>query len=103
MLRTLTILLLLAATGTRAQQLYFPPNTGTTWDTLSPASLGWCTDSIPPLYDFLEQSNSKAFLVLKDGRMVLEKYFGTFTQDSLWYWASAGKSLTAFLVGKARE
>ena len=35
MLRTLTILLLLAATGTRAQQLYFPPNTGTTWDTLS--------------------------------------------------------------------
>lgn len=47
--------------------------------------------------------NSKAFLVLKDGRIVIEHYFGTFTQDSLWYWASAGKSLTAFLVGKAQE
>ncbi|MGE5682868.1 MAG: serine hydrolase, partial [Bacillota bacterium] len=25
------------------------------------------------------------------------------TQDSLWYWASAGKTLTAFLIGKAQE
>ncbi|MCB0795040.1 MAG: beta-lactamase family protein, partial [Flavobacteriales bacterium] len=90
------------ASDTSAQVTYFPPAFGT-WDTLSPASLGWCTDSIPQLYDFLDQSNSKAFLVLKDGRIVLEKYFDTFTQDSLWYWASAGKSLTAFLVGKARE
>ena len=85
-----------------AQSIYYPPNVGT-WDTLSPASLGWCTDSIAPLLDFLDQSNTKAFLVLKDGRIVIEEYFGTFTQDSLWYWASAGKSVTAFLVGKAQE
>lgn len=34
---------------------------------------------------------------------MLEKYFGTFTADSVWYWASAGKTLTSFLVGKANE
>jgi CubicO group peptidase (beta-lactamase class C family) len=45
----------------------------------------------------------KGFIVLKDGKIVLEKYFGNFTQDSSWYWASAGKSLTAFAVGIAQQ
>lgn len=35
--------------------------------------------------------------------MAVEKYFGTFTKDSLWYWASAGKTLTAYTVGIAQE
>jgi hypothetical protein len=73
------------------------------WDTVSPSSLGWCLNEIGPLYDYLTQENTKGFIVLKDGRIVLEKYFGTFTRDSLWYWASAGKTITSFLVGKAQE
>jgi CubicO group peptidase (beta-lactamase class C family) len=55
------------------------------------------------LYDFLETENTKGFIVLKNGRIALEKYFGTFTSDSIWYWASAGKTVTAFLAGKAQE
>ena len=51
----------------------------------------------------MELQNSKAFIVLKDGKIVLEKYFGSFTKDSVWYWASAGKTMTGFLVGKAQE
>lgn len=86
-----------------AQNSYFPPTFGSTWDTLSPQSLGWCPEKIQPLYDYLGSINSKAFIVLKDGKIVIEKYFGTFTKDSLWYWASAGKTLTAYLVGKAQE
>jgi CubicO group peptidase (beta-lactamase class C family) len=86
-----------------AQNLYFPPLTGNTWETVSPSSLGWCEDKIPALYSFLEGENTKAFIVLKDGKIVMEKYFGTFTQDSLWYWASAGKSLTSVLVGIAQK
>jgi CubicO group peptidase (beta-lactamase class C family) len=86
-----------------AQSFYFPPLVGNTWDTISPASLGWCTNRIDSLYNYLGQQNSKAFIVLKDGKIVLEKYFGTFTQDSLWYWASAGKTITSFLIGKAQE
>ncbi|QQR87735.1 MAG: serine hydrolase [Flavobacteriales bacterium] len=95
--------ILLVPARTAAQGMYFPPLTGTAWDTLSPASLGWCQHRIDSLYAFLEQKNTKGFAVLKDGRLVLEKYFGTFTQDSLWYWASAGKTLTAFMVGQAQE
>lgn len=87
-----------------SQSLYFPPLAqNQPWDTLSPASLGWCMNYVDSLYDFLDQNNTKGFLLLKDGKIVLEKYFGTFTVDSLWYWASAGKTITAFLTGKAQE
>ncbi len=89
---------------TKAQSLYFPPLSSTApWDTISPSSLGWCLNEIDTLYDYLQQQDTKGFIVLKDGKIVLEKYFGTFTKDSLWYWASAGKTITSFLVGKAKE
>ncbi len=42
-------------------------------------------------------------MVIKDGKIVLEKYFDSFTKDSIWFWASAGKSLTSVLVGIAQE
>lgn len=91
-------------TTSKAQNLYFPPLSNTAdWDTIAPAALGWCLNEIDTLYDYLEQQDTKGFIVLKDGKIVLEKYFGTFTKDSLWYWASAGKTITAFLVGKAQE
>ncbi len=97
-------MLLFHLKSAKAQSIYFPPiNNTATWDTLSPNSLNWCTNQIPNLYSYLQSQDSKAFLVLKDGKIVLEKYFGTFTKDSLWYWASAGKSLTSVLVGKAIE
>jgi CubicO group peptidase (beta-lactamase class C family) len=84
-------------------QIYFPPTTGNTWETITPAELGWCEDQIPQLLTFLESNNTKAFIVLKNGKIVIENYFGTFTQDSLWYWASAGKTLTSYLVGIAQQ
>ncbi len=99
---TLTLLLFFAFFEIQSQSLYFPPLAGTAWETLPPDSLGWCDEQIEDLYAFLEDNGTKAFLVLKDGRMVLEKYFGTFSQDSLWYWASAGKTATAVLVGIAQ-
>ncbi|WP_341903396.1 serine hydrolase [Fluviicola taffensis] len=84
-------------------QTYFPPLTGTTWSTTDPATLGWCQDSINKLYDWLEDGDSDAFLLLKDGKIVLEKYFGTFTVDSFHVWNSAGKTLTAYAVGIAQN
>ncbi len=83
--------------------LYFPPLLGSTWQMIPPSTLGFCPDRIDSLYQYLETTNTKSFILLKDGKIVLERYFGTFTQDSLWYWASAGKSLTAFLVGQAQD
>lgn len=86
-----------------AQPLYFPPLAGNTWESVSPASLGWCTNRLDSLFQFLDSRDTKAFLILKDGRIAVERYFGQFTRDSLWYWASAGKTLTAFLIGQAQE
>ena len=99
-----TLLLLLIVANVFAKgQIYFPPTTGNTWQTTTPAELGWCEDQIPELLTFLESNNTKAFIVLKNGKIVIENYFGTFTQDSLWYWASAGKTLTSYLVGIAQQ
>lgn len=84
------------------QTVYFPPLTGTEWQKKDPKDLGWCPDRIQDLENFLATRDTKGYIVLKDGQIVLEKYFGTFTKDSLWYWASAGKTMTAFLVGIAQ-
>ena len=99
---TLLLLLVVASVFARGQ-IYFPPTVGNTWATTTPAELGWCEDQIPELLTFLESNNTKAFIVLKNGKIVIENYFGTFTQDSLWYWASAGKTLTSYLVGIAQQ
>jgi CubicO group peptidase (beta-lactamase class C family) len=93
-----------------ADKIYFPPIGSTEWATTAPESLGWNTAGIQPLYDFLQAQDSRAFIVLKNGKIVLEKYFGrnltntgAFNQSSQWYWASAGKTLTGFIVGKAQQ
>ncbi len=95
--------LILISVSSISQSTYFPPTTGNTWDTLSPSRLNWCPQRIDSLYSFLQKTNTKGFIVLKDGKVVLEKYFGTFNADSFYYWASAGKSLTATLTGIAQE
>lgn len=103
-LKITILVLLISPLRAKSQSLYFPPlNPVLAWDTVSPTGMGWCTAYIDSLYNFLEQENTKAFIVLKDGKIALEKYFGTFSSDSLWYWASAGKTLTSFLTGKAQE
>jgi CubicO group peptidase (beta-lactamase class C family) len=87
----------------KAQTIYFPPLTGSSWDTIAPQTLGYCQPKIDSLYNFLEQNNSKAFILLKDGKIVLEKYFGTHTATTPWQWASAGKTITSFMTGIAQQ
>lgn len=97
-----TLILTVTING-KGQSLYFPPLVGNTWDTISPASLGWCANYLDTLDNLLAQKNTKAIIILKDGKIAHETYFGTFTVDSNWYWASAGKTLTGFCVGLAQE
>ncbi len=99
----LCFLIAIAGFSLKAQELYFPPANGGEWDTLSPATLNWCPEKVDALYDFLEAEETFAFLVLKNGRIVLEKYFGETTAESSWLWFSAGKSLRAVLVGVAQQ
>ena len=102
----LVILGLLAVRPGAAQApapLYFPPPTGTAWATSTPASLGWCQPQLDSLLAYAGRKGSKSLLILKDGRLVVERYYGTYNADSVHYWASAGKSLTATLVGLAQQ
>lgn len=91
------------------EEIYFPPVASGTWETISPASLGWNETKIAELDAFLTTTSTRALIVLKDGKIAIEKYSGKqlvntsldFTQNSNWYWASAGKTLTSGLVGIA--
>lgn len=85
------------------ENLYFPPLTGTLWETKTLNSLGWNENNIEPLLDYLEEKNTKGFIVLHKGKIVIEEYFNNHTVDSNWYWASAGKTLTSLTVGIAQE
>ena len=78
-------------------ELYFPPIHSNDWEALSIAEVGWNANAEQPLYDFLEANDTDAFIILKDGKIVVEKYFGTFGQSSIHSWNSAAKTLTAFI------
>ncbi|MEM7122659.1 MAG: serine hydrolase [Pseudomonadota bacterium] len=47
----------------------------------------------------LEAENTDGFLVIKDGAIVYERYFGDFTEHSHHLWASSTKSLVSMAVG----
>ena len=83
--------------------LYFPPLNGTDWDTVDLEDLNWNADAEAELYDFLNTNGTRAFIVLKDGKIALEEYFGDHTENTPWYWASAGKTLTSFTTGIALQ
>lgn len=87
----------------KAQSLYFPPSFSLTWDTIQPSTLGWCQSKVDTLTNYVGNTNAKAFILLKNGKIVIEKYYGTFTVDSMWFWASAGKSLAAVMIGRAEQ
>ena len=90
--------------------LYFPPSNSNEWQSTSLNELNWNTSKLDELLTYLETNNTRAFIILKNGKIVIEKYFGNnilgtapFDKNTQWYWASAGKSLTATLVGIAQQ
>ncbi|MGJ8684442.1 MAG: serine hydrolase domain-containing protein [Nonlabens sp.] len=109
---SLTILTACSSTDddtTAAVEMYFPPITGNTWETTNPTSLEWDELRVTDLKNFLEQNETRAFIVLVDGKIVIEEYWNDdlagqpFDMNSNWYWASAGKSLAATVIGIAQE
>lgn len=85
------------------EALYFPPLTSDTWETTSISELGWNDSQLQPLLDYLEEKNSKSFIMLHKGKIVVEAYFNGHSATTPWYWASAGKTLTTALTGIAQE
>lgn len=89
--------------STTTENLYFPPLTGTNWETKSITDLGWKQEAVQPLLDYLELKHSKSFMILVNGRIVMENYFNGHSATTNWYWASAGKTLTSTLSGIAEQ
>jgi CubicO group peptidase (beta-lactamase class C family) len=83
--------------------IYFPPLTTDSWDSKSINELNWDETQLQPLLDYLENKNSKSFMILHDGKIVVEAYFNGHTNTTPWYWASAGKTLTTAITGIAEE
>ena len=51
----------------------------------------------------MDTTRTKAFIILHKGKIVVEEYFNDHAADKNWYWASAGKTLTASLLGIAQK
>lgn len=87
----------------KGEPMYFPSNSGTDWETKTAASLAWNVSAIQPLKDYLLAKNTKSFMILVNGRIVMEEYFDGHTISSTWQWNSAGKTLTTATVGIAQQ
>ena len=66
--------------------------------------LGWCEENVDTLLNYINANDSKAFIVLeRRSRIVIEWYADDFEQGDNWYWASAGKTVSAYLTGIAEQ
>ncbi len=104
-------LFLLFPLGLSAQSSpYFPPIDSEEWSKKDLNSLGWDDRELAQFLEWLPSQGTRSFMILKDGEIVVEEYWGAkltglgnMDKDALWYWASAGKTLTASLIGIAED
>ncbi|RVU90544.1 serine hydrolase [Flavobacterium columnare] len=85
------------------EKMYFPPTLSSDWETLSMSNLNWNTLYLESLKTYLKDSNTKSFMILVNGRIVIEEYFNGHSVNQIWQWNSAGKTLTSALTGIAQQ
>lgn len=83
--------------------MYFPSNSSSEWATTSISTLGWNTNAINDLKNYLAQKNTKSFMILVNGRIVMEEYFNGHSSSAQWEWNSAGKTLVSSTTGIAQQ
>ncbi len=83
--------------------VYFPPIDSDEWQTTSPQDLEWNLTELENLKQFLIEENSKSFMVLHNGKIVVEEYFNGHSPSSTWRWNSAGKTLVTAITGIAQQ
>ena len=86
-------------------EMYFPENNDSQWENIDPTDVfrAWDEDVETALVQFLEDRNTKSFMILHNGYIVSEHYFHGHDKDSEWNWESAGKALTSMMVGIAQQ
>ncbi|AWI27233.1 serine hydrolase domain-containing protein [Flavobacterium pallidum] len=85
------------------QTMYFPSIGSETWETESFSRLNWNENAKQSLVDYLETKHTKGFMILVNGRIIMENYFNGHSATTPWYWASAGKTLTSTVTGIAAQ
>ncbi len=86
-----------------AGQLYFPPSASGQWETVRPAEVGWHAKRLDDALSFAGGKHSTGLIVLRDGRILAERYWGTGGAHTVRDIASAQKSVVSVLVGIAQQ
>lgn len=82
---------------------YYPPIGSDTWETISASDLGWDVTKLNEAIAYAQGKNTFGLIILYKGRIVTENYWNGWNRDTKYPIASAGKSVTAFLVGLAQQ
>ena len=56
------------------EDIYFPSLNSGPWETKTLAELNWNEAQLQPLLDYLDQKNTKIFMILHEGQIVVEAY-----------------------------
>ena len=88
---------------TPPESYYYPPLTGSAWDTKTAASIGWDESLLQQAFDYAGTKNTFGLIVLQHGKIVKEQYWNSWTKDTRYYIASAGKSVVALIAGIAQQ
>lgn len=82
---------------------YYPPLTGSEWQTKTAASIGWNETKLQDAFDYAGTKNTYGLIVLQHGKIVKEQYWNGWNTNTTYFIASAGKSVVAFLSGIAQK
>ena len=85
------------------QAMYFPATTDTIWSRFTFEDLGWDRNDLVDLRQYLMQTHTKSFMILVNGKIVMEDYYNGHHQNDTWPWNSAGKTLVSAITGIAQE
>ncbi|OWP87564.1 serine hydrolase [Flavobacterium covae] len=89
--------------NTTTEEMYFPPNSLGTWETKNKSDLNWNSAAFETLKMYLKETNTKSFMILVNGRIVVEEYLNGHSVSQIWQWNSAGKTLISTLTGIAQQ
>ena len=82
-------------------QIYWPSTEA--WETVTPEEAGAQIDKLNEAIEFAESSNSGGLVILYGGRIVTERYWQGWDQDTTMTIYSATKSMTALMAGMALD
>ena len=82
---------------------YYPPIGSDEWETITPDELGWNVEKLDETIQWVGDHNTVAFIVLHQGKKVVEEYWGGGGINKYIKIASITKSITAILIGIAQQ